>query len=103
MHTLHAERVHAALHVLEDLDIPEDADVLLEGDHALVVAGLGLDEPRPVLPGPGVLQGQVTVVGAAHVAEPGAVGAVRPVDGVHLGVDGDLGAGGSQPLPVGVD
>ena len=103
MHALHAEGVHAPLHVLEDLDVPEDADVLFEGDHTLVVAGVGLDEPLPVLPGLGVLVGQVAVVGLAHVAEPGAVGTVRAVDGVHVRVDSDLGAGGRQPLPVRVD
>ena len=67
MHALHAERVHTALHVLQDLDSFEYGDVLLQRDHALVHGGLLLDESLPVLPGHGVDLGEMGVVGLAQV------------------------------------
>ena len=89
VHALHAEGVDTTLHVLEDLDVVEDGDVLLQGDHAHILPGLPLDEPVPVLPGLGVLLGQVTVVGPAQVPQPGPVGAVRPVDCVHFPINSE--------------
>ena len=42
------------------------------------------------------------VIRDLHIVKPGTVGAVRPVDAVHLAVDRDLGASSRQPVPLGV-
>ena len=94
VHALQAQSVHASLHVLLDLCPVQDCDVRLRWNQALLIAGVELDEPLPVLPLLGVLYGEGGVVGDPHVVQPGPVGAVRPVDCVELPVDLNFAASG---------
>ena len=85
---------------LKNSGIVDNSDITLQGNKTLHIIRIILYKPLPILPGLAVDIHQMRVVGHPQVVQPGPVGAVRPVDCVHLRVYCDHGAGGRQTAPV---